>query len=416
MIEQLPAEVVGLGVAVGSGLLIGIEREQHKVEYEGRAPAGVRTCALFALSGALAMMLGPIALAVGGAFVVAAAIASYWHTREHDPGLTTEIALVVTYLLGAVAMRSPGLAAAVAVLATLLLESKSFLHHFAQRLLSEQELYDALVLLASILIVLPLLPETPLGPFQALNLRRLWTLVVVVLSLNAAGYVAIRAFGPRLGLPLTGMVGGLVSSAATIASLGHRSREHPDLLRPCAAGAMFSNLSTVAMLVVVLVAVSPSLARHLAPMLVASGVVVVAYSTLLARHAFSQDGISAGLIPSRPFHFGHALKFAGLIAVVLLVSAALNAWLGEGAIALTAAAVGFADTHAAAVSVAELNASGTLAVHDAVLPVLYAFSANTFTKIVLARQTGGAAYARLVTPGLALMLVAAWAAWALVLA
>jgi uncharacterized membrane protein (DUF4010 family) len=414
MLEHLPDEVLGLAVGLGAGLVIGVEREQHKAEHAERMAAGVRTCALVALCGGVAWILGPVALAIAGGFIALATVTSYWGTQATDPGLTSEVVLVLTFLIGVLAMQWPALAAGLAVVSTALLQAKDWLHRFSRQVLTESELNDALLLLASALVILPILPDTPLGAFEGLNLRRLWALVVLVMAINAAGYIAIRAIGPRLGLPLTGLVGGLVSSSATIAGMGHRARAHPGLARACAAGAMASNLSTVALFVVILGALDRELLRLLAPSLGLSGAAVLLWAILLGARAMREPvGEGNGAMATRPFHFGHALAFAAMIAAVLVVAAVLGRWFGNAGVSITAAVAGFADTHAAAVSVGELSAGGSVPRPVAALAILLAFSTNTVTKMVLAITAGGAAYSRRLLPGLALMMLGAWGGWLL---
>lgn len=411
MFESLPDEVLALAVALGAGLLIGVEREQHKADHAGRMAAGVRTLALVSLSGAVAALLGPLAIGVMGAFIALATAVSYFHTHLDDPGLTTEVVIVLTFLIGMLAVQSGVLAGGIAVVVTIVLQMKPVLHRFARQVLTESELNDALLLLASALVILPILPDQPLGPFEGLNLRRLWTLVVLVMAINAAGYVAVRAAGPRLGLPLTGLIGGFVSSSATIASMGHRARSEPLLVRAAAAGGMSSNLATVALMAAIVAAIDPALLLQLAWPLGLAFATVCAFVARAGWHAWRDVATDGAVLKSRPFHFGHALTFAGLIAVVLIVSDLLAGWLGDFGVALGAAAVGFADTHAAAVSVAELGAQQRIDGDGAVFAILLALSTNTLTKIALARTAGGADYAWRMIPGLATMLVALWAGW-----
>jgi uncharacterized membrane protein (DUF4010 family) len=411
MLDALPDEVLALAVALGAGLLIGVEREQHKADHAGRMAAGVRTLALVSLSGAVAALLGPLAIGVMGAFIALATAVSYFHTHDNDPGLTTEVVIVLTFLIGMLTVQSGVLAGGIAVVVTIVLQMKPVLHRFARQVLTESELNDALLLLASALVILPILPDEPLGPFEGLNLRRLWALVVLVMAINAAGYIAVRAAGPRLGLPLTGLIGGFVSSSATIASMGHRARSEPLLLRAAVAGGMASNLATVALMVAIVAAIDPALLLNLAWPLGLAFVVVCAFVGRTGLHAW-RDAVPDGAgMKSRPFHFGHALTFAALIATVLIVSDLLAGWLGDLGVALSAAAVGFADTHAAAVSVAELGAQQRIDADGAVFAILLALSTNTLTKIALARTAGGADYAWRMIPGLVAMLVALWAGW-----
>lgn len=411
MLDAVPEDVLALAVALGCGLLIGVEREQHKADHAGRMAAGVRTLALVCLSGALAAQLGALAVGVMGAFVALATAVSYFHTHAEDPGLTTEVVIVLCFLIGMLAVRSGALAAGVAVVVTIVLQMKPVLHRFARQVLTESELNDALLLLASALVILPILPELPIGPFEGLDLRRLWMVVVLVMAINAAGYVAVRAGGARLGLPLTGLIGGFVSSAATIAGMGHRARGDPALLRAAATAGLASNLATVVLMAAIVAAVDVALLAELAWALGLAALVIIAAAARVGVQAWRQPGGDGTGLGSRPFHFGHALVFAGLILLVLLLSHALAGWIGGYGAALGAAAVGFADTHAPAVSIAELRAQGRIDTGTATLAILLALSTNTLSKIALARGAGGPGYARAVVPGLLLMLLALWAGW-----
>ncbi len=169
------AELYGYGVAFAIGLLIGIERERSKGEGPGRAAAGVRTFILVALAGAIAQQLGGVGIALGGGFVALAALASYRRSRAEDPGLTTEVAMLVTFLLGVLAMTALPVAAGLGVVVALVLASKTSLHRFVRDTLTEQELHDALLLVAAAVVVLPLLPDRAIDPWQALNPHTLIT-------------------------------------------------------------------------------------------------------------------------------------------------------------------------------------------------------------------------------------------------
>jgi hypothetical protein len=153
------AALISLSVALGVGLLIGVERERRKGDGPARAAAGVRTFAITALIGALAMLTGSIVVVgIAGAGLVALVAVSYLHSGTRDPGLTTEVALLATFLVGLVAVSRPLLAAGVGTAIALLLASRSALHGFARRELTENEVRDGILLAAAALIVLPALP------------------------------------------------------------------------------------------------------------------------------------------------------------------------------------------------------------------------------------------------------------------
>jgi len=212
----IPDAWLGLAAALGSGLLIGIERERRKGAGPHRRLAGVRTFTLAAVAGAAAQVTGhPLLVVIGGTLIVVLAGIGYWRDRSRDPGVTTEVALFVTYIIGVVAMNRPALAAGGAVVVTVLLVSRSSLHRFSVDVLSETELRDGLLLCSAALVILPLLPGHGVTSLPAINPRRLWGLVVLFMGLQAVGYVALRAAGPALGLALSGLVSGFVSSTAT---------------------------------------------------------------------------------------------------------------------------------------------------------------------------------------------------------
>ncbi|MCE5233592.1 MAG: DUF4010 domain-containing protein [Mizugakiibacter sp.] len=398
----------GLLAALGGGLMVGVERERRKGIGPTRGVAGVRTYTLAALLGAVAAMLGTPALLLAGAGLLTLVGIGYLRTRDYDPGLTSEIALLLTYLLGALAVHAAQAAAALFVLVTILLAGKQRMHRFVRQALSERELREALILAASVLIVLPLLPDRAIDPFGVLSPRRLWLLAVLVMAINAAGYAALRVFGPGLGLPLAGLAGGFVSSAATIAGMGQRAREHPALLPACVAGAMLSNVATVVLLAIILAVLDRALLARLAPALAAAGAVAVLAAAAVGRRA--RGTRAAGVSPpvGRAFRIEHALLFAAIVAVALLLGAWVHRRLGDAGAVTALALAGFADTHAATVSAAQLAASGELAVAVAASAVLAAFGSNALLKIGVV-FAGGRRYALPLVAAIVLMNVAAWA-------
>ena len=394
----------GMAAALGVGLLVGVERERRREE-DGHVVAGVRTFALIGLAGAVAERVGGIGIAVGGAFVVLAALASYRSSQGRDPGLTTETAMLVVFLLGVLAMRELALAAGLGVAVAVLLAAKARAHHFVRKVLTSQALRDALLLAAAATVVLPLLPDHPIDPWRVLNPRKLWLLAVIVMAISAVGHVARRAFGARDGLLLAGFAGGFASSTATIASMGARARRDPSLAMACAGGGVISNVSTVVQLGVVVGLLSPPLLAHLWPALLVSGVVVVGFALLAARAARSVPADLAAPV-GRAFEPRQALLFVAILSVVMVASAAAQAWLGHAGLGVTLALSGLVDTHAAAASAAQLVEAGRVAPQTALTGIALAFATNSATKLGVAWASGGRAYALRLLPGVVAMLVA----------
>lgn len=398
-----------LAVALGIGLLMGVERERHKGTGPGRAPAGIRTFALVSLLGGICMVIGNTAvLAVALAFVAAAILIAYALGDRDDPGLTSEVALLTAFLLGALAQREPELAAGLAVTVTILLAIRAQLHRLVSQVLTEQEIHDGLLFAGAALVVLPLLPSERVGPYGAFDPYALWRLVIIVMAISAAGYIAQRMLGSRVGLPLAGFAAGFISSSATIGSMGGRASREPRLMRPAVAAAVLSTVATVVQMVVVVGATSMPALREIGPAMVLAGIAAAGYGVLFALRAFREPaGVEAP--PGRAFEPKTAIVFAVTVTVILLVSAALNDWLGNTGLIISTAVAGFADTHSAAISVASLVAAGKISAGDAVIPILAGLTTNSVTKAVLALTSGGRPFARAVWPGIVLVATAAWA-------
>lgn len=401
--------VARIGVAIGIGLLVGLERERRKGEGAKRGPAGLRTFALASLAGAIASIVGGeamLALVTAGIIVLTAI--AYFRSSSDDPGLTSEVALVLTALLGGLAVQRPGLAAGVAVALTVLLAARTRLHDFVRSVLTEDEVRDGLIFAGATLVVLPLLPDRPVGPYDALNPRSIWIIVILVMAIGAAGHMAIRLLGAQAGLPIAGLASGFVSSTATIGAMGARATKTPALLGPAVAGGVLSTVATVGQMFVVLAAVSIPVLKAMTLPLIGGGIAAVAYGAFFTIRS-ARETSDAELKPGRAFSPPAALLLAAVLSGVLLLSAALQDAFGELGLVIGAAVAGLADTHAPAVAVAAVVASGRIDAAAAVVPILVAMSANTLSKAVVAWMSGGPSYALRLIPGLLAVIAAVWA-------
>lgn len=398
------ATLTSLAAALGLGLLVGVVRERRLPEVA--VVAGLRTHALVALGGAVALWLHLVAFVATVALVGIMAAISYRGSRDDDPGLTGEIGLVVTALLGGLAVPAPALASALGVVVAGLLYAKGPLHKLSRDLISEKELRDGLLLLASAMVILPLIPDRTIGPYDVFNPRTLWKLVVLVMGISALGHVALRATGNRWGLAIAGFFAGYVSSTAATAGFGQRVRDTPALLSSAVGATMLANLASVTLMVPILLAVAPSLLPEVWMELTAATAVLLA-GGMLGIHRGEDGDVPAPTAESRMFSFRAALVFAALIAGVLFLSAALGAWLGpRGAIggAVVAAA---AELHAAVATVGNLFATGRIDADAARWAMLGLLAASAIAKTVVAFASGGARFGWRVGAGLMTMAAAA---------
>lgn len=415
--------VAGLVTALGAGLLIGVDRERRKGRGPARAAAGLRSFTLAALAGALAALIDVPGLEVVCAVAVAALAAlAYRHSlrgpaaREGagnpgspsiDPGVTTELALVVTYLIGVLSARLPALGAGAAVVVAVLLAGRERLHHFATELLTAQEWHDALLLAAVVMVLLPLAPAEPLAWLGGASPRRLAMLLVLILALQAAGHAARRAFGARSGLALAGACSGFVSSTATIAAMGARARAEPELARACLAGALMSTAATWVQALLIVLALAPAALAGIAAPAAAGLAVAVASGAWAWRGAPVAAGDGSGAAPPAPLR----LREAALVALLLATVSAALAWahrlLGEPAALAGAALAALADAHAPIAALAALQAGGRIETPVLLVGLLVAIGSNSVTRTVTAFVAGGRGFA---APVAASLVVAAAAA------
>jgi uncharacterized membrane protein (DUF4010 family) len=399
-----PDLLLSLATALGLGLLVGAVRERRKGEW--RIAAGLRTHALVALAGAVALWLALPVFVTTVAIIGVLGGLSYARASVKEPGLTGEVALVLTALLGGLALRSPALAAGLGVVLAVILHAKAPMHRLAREWLSEREVHDGLILLASALVILPLLPDRTLGPFAVFNPRKLWLLVVLVMAISALGHVALRAIGNRWGLAIAGFFAGYVSSTAAVAGFGQKVRETPALLPGAVGAAMLANLASLSLFVPILLALAPALLPVLALPLAAAGTVVL-LGGLLGLRGAGDLGAAAPTADSRMFRFRYALGFALIVTAVLFVSAALNEWLGARGAMTAAILAALAEVHAALATVANLFTGGVLDAQQARRALVGLLAASALAKSIVAFVSGGRAYGLRVAAGLLTMVGAA---------
>lgn len=405
---SLPPETAAILVALGAGLLIGIERERSS-DPGTPVVAGVRTFAIAALLGVLAALSGSvIVLGAAAAGVVALTAVSYLKSRELDPGLTTEMALLATFVIGVLAAEQPMLAAAGGVIVVILLVARRPLQGFARNELSEQELRDAVLLAGAAILVLPLLPDHPIDPWGVVNPRLVWQLTVLIMVIDAVGYVAQRVIGPKAGLPVSGLLGGFVSSTAVVATMGNRARSEPAVVPGAVAGAALSQIATIAQLALVLAVSDAELLGHLRWPLLAAGVAAAGYGVAMVLRSREQAAPAA--VSGRAFRLRTALFFAAAFTLVALLVAWLQNSFGPSWALAGVVIGGFADAHSTSASVGTLAAHQQMTRELATIAIGLVLTTNTVSKLAFARAGGTAFFWRL-APGLVLLVAAFWGIW-----
>ena len=398
-------------VALGLGLLLGLERERAK-DVDELSFGGIRTFALIALSGAIAgflhieLDLSGLALALFAAIGLLIVVSYAVTAAKGEIGMTTEVTALLVFAIGALCgFGQTGVASAAAVASLLLLTLKEYLHRLARRV-EAADVYATLKFALISLIILPLLPNETFGPapIDVINPYKIWLMVVLIAGLNFVGYLLVKVLGSEHGIGLTGVLGGLVSSTAVTLSFSQRSRQEPAQSQAFALAIVIAWTIMFVRVVVMTGLVSRPLAGSLA---IALGMMTLAGAAVLLvlfRRSRSQ---STGTVTTgaNPFELGEAVKFGLLFGVVTVAAKAAQVYLGEGGLYLAGAVAGLTDVDAIALSMANLAATSPESTVVAARTIVIAVLANTATKTALAASLGTPVLRRtlLVTTGMLLV-------------
>lgn len=382
------AAIGTLSLALGLGLLVGLQRERA-----GAALGGIRTFPLVALLGAVCGMLavrwGGLVIAAG--FIGVAAIAllanlAKFRRGRAVAGQTTEVAALLTFAAG-VLLSTEHRSAAIVIggLMAVLLHLKRPMHAFAGRL-TESDLQAIMRFAIVSLIVLPLLPDAHFGPYRVLNPREIWWMVVLIVGMGLAGYVSYRLLGERGGMLLNGILGGVVSSTATTVAYSRRVRESPKVAAQSAVIIVVASTIAAGRVIVEVTVVAPGVLPAVLPPLAVFLVLMV----LVAVAMFWSVQREGDRMPeqSNPAELKSALIFGALFAAVILATAAAKDYFGDRALYGVAAISGVLDVDAITLSSARLAAAGRLDLDATWRVILVATLANLVFKTGVAWVVG----------------------------
>jgi uncharacterized membrane protein (DUF4010 family) len=390
-----------LVLAFGIGLAVGVERGwRMRDEPAGTRAAGVRTFALIGfLGGTLGTaghFVGDFVIAAGalGFFVLVAAAYFGGLSRSPDRGLTTEIAALVTFVLGVIAVRGEMVvAASAAVLLIAVLDLKDPVHRLVAKI-EAAEITGAIKLLLISVVLLPLLPNQGYGPGGLLNPYAMWWMVVVIAGISSAAYAAIRITGPKAGTLLTALLGGLASSTAVTLSLARLAERTPSLSQTFGAGiALASALMFIRALIVVFI-FHPPAGWVLAVPLMLAALGALGSTILLLNFKLSAEGktrsypddmtTSPRIELGQPTDITTAVKFGLALVVVSIAVHYGNAWFGTDGLVAASAVTGLVDIDAITITVGRLGGAGMATTSDVVAATLAAILVNTGAKAVYA--------------------------------
>ncbi len=351
----------GYGLLLGS--LVGIEREKRNFEENATNFAGVRTYSLISFLGAVLSVIGVDALTfIGFIGVTAVMLAAYFvSNRNHDTiGVTSEIAVLIVFLIGYLAGQSEFvLASIITAMLVSILALKEYIHEFTKKI-TRKELESILKLIIISVVVLPLLPDEVVGPFGIINPYDIWLLVVLIAGISALSYLGIRLIGYKRGVGLAGFLGGLVSSTAVTLSFSKLSKDLPKkALSPILFGLLISSSAMYLRVLLEVSVVNLGLFKWLAiPMTV--GALVLGVFGFYFYNKNSEDNYSlkdADYGINNPVDILSAMKFGGIFALVLILVSLSNQYFGQEALLIASSLSGMVDTDAISLTLASLSKS-----------------------------------------------------------
>jgi len=383
-----------LALALAIGLVIGIERGWHTRDVApGTRMAGVRTFTLFGVLGGLVGVAGlaidDTIVAVGlFAFIVFIAVAYFTGaSRADDRGMTTEVAAIITFVLGIIAVRgNMMIAGSSAVVVAALLDMKSRLHGWIANVESD-ELKAGIKLLLMSVVVLPLLPNEDLGPGGVLNPYKIWWVVVVIAGLSFAAYAVIRLAGPKTGAMTMGLLGGLASSTAVTVSAARMAAQTPRLAGPLggaialASAVMFLRVLTLSFVFFAPVGHFLS-APLIAAMLGALAVAFFLFGVRAGKGAAKPDVHAAHFDLGPPADIETAIKFGAILAAVAVAAHYGKEMFGSSGVFATAALSGLVDVDAVTITMSKFGQSGAEPLGEVATAIAIAIVVNSAAKMV----------------------------------
>jgi uncharacterized membrane protein (DUF4010 family) len=383
-----------LGLSLLLGLLVGTQRERV------HAPlAGVRTFALITVlgtvAGLLALRLGPwvvVAGLIGVTLVTAMGNVIYLKQSRADTGITTEIVILLMYALGAYLVFGEAqvgvvLGGTIAVL----LHAKPWFQGFVKRL-GETDMRVMMQFVLIALVILPLLPNQAYGPFEVLNPREIWWMVVLVVGISLAGYVALKLYGERAGIVLGGLIGGLISSTATTVSQARRTARSEARIAAGVLVVLLASTVVYARVLFEIAAVATSRVSVMAPPIAVMLAISIALCTICWWR--TQQGPVELPAHANPTELKSALVFGALYALVLIAVAATRQWFGDRGIFVAAAISGLTDMDAITLTTSRMSAAGHLSPETAWRAIVLAAVCNLLFKGIVVTALGAFDLAR----------------------
>jgi uncharacterized membrane protein (DUF4010 family) len=377
------------------GLLIGIERERSKGKDDVNPILGARTFPLLALMGSISAFLNnEILIIFIAGYVSIIILASHIHWDHQKTSWyvssTTAVAAMLTFILGFLAHSHGQIAIILAIILFGFLVLKARLHSFARTGITKQEMSAALTFLISAFVILPLLPNEFIDPWQLVHPTRIWLLFVIIAGVEFSSYIALKQLGMKWGMLVTGLFGGFASATATTLSLAKRAKEESGQILLITSAIILAEVSSLLMQLVVLSIIAPNVLMNLFLYLAAPAFVGTACALGIGFLKKNQNAAAeVNLKIKNPISLKSTASFALLISAGLILIALATRLFGEAGVYITSAMGGAVSLRVVTFTVSELASSGEILTSIAALSILIAMMVNMFVKLGMVYKVGG---------------------------
>ncbi|OHB73323.1 MAG: hypothetical protein A2V70_10015 [Planctomycetes bacterium RBG_13_63_9] len=379
-----------LGISLLLGLLVGLQRE-----HVASGTAGMRTFPLITVLGTVSAILA----AQFGGWVIAAALlgvgalltlANLLRLRQEgpDPGNTTNAAMLLMFLVGALLTVQDAMPVAIAVGGgvAVLLQLKPELHRVARKL-GDEDLRAIMQFVLITCIILPVLPNQTYGPLDVFNPRETWLMVALIVGMSLGGYIVYKFFGRDAGILLGGILGGVISSTATTVSYSRQARDHPPATHNAAIVILVASTIVYLRVLIEVAVVAPDFLR-----LAAAPVAVLMALTLVPALAlWFRVRRQPAQMPNQenPTQLKSALVFGAMYALVLFALAAARRYVGDQGLFMVAGLSGLTDMDAITLSTARMSTQHAAVAAEGWRLIVVAALANLLFKAAVAGVVGG---------------------------
>ncbi len=387
--------IKALITAILIGFMIGLQRSLTYVLKNEPFFMGSRTFALISLGGYICGWLNSkieyfalISSLIFAAFIIISYI--FKATKLHKLGITTQTAAFITYLLGLMIWyKLENYAIFIAVILIVILEIKPRMEKIEKRI-SNTDIEAVVLLLVMSFIILPVLPDKMVGPYNLFNPYKTWIMAIIISALSFIGYVAIKILGEKHGVLITGAAGGVISSTAVSITLSKIFPKKSYFLKIYTAGICISWTFMFIRVFIETLIIDIKLAKIISIPYLLTSIIGIGYVYYLYKNSsLTQISFKNEQLEKNPLQLSEAIKFAILFGIIYGAIFFVKNRYGDIGVYVVSIISGITDVDAITLSLSEMAKENKLNYLSALTGIILASFTNTLAKLSLVYWLGG---------------------------